>query len=240
MRIQQRDLLVIQYLSKFKQLTSNHIRSLVFPHTASTNPLYRTLNRLAADHYLARLERRLIGGDRGGGSQAVWQLGPEGWKLTGQDGRYQPARAIRPHTLAIADVYVSLVELERAGRLKVLGYSTEPDCHLDITGNGTTYYLRPDLFVDLVRLDGTHMPRFIEVDMASQGQRQITEKLSRYWHAYEVADAKQWEAATLVWFIAVDDARAEELRWLLSRGDAEQRSLFRVMTREEMVGALSQ
>lgn len=239
MRIQQRDLHVIQHVGLFKQLTPAHIQALDFADTTSTNPLYRTLNRLEDSDYIRKLERRLIGGSQGGGSQYVWQLGPEGWKMAGRYGRYQPARAVQPHTLAIADTFVALVELGRAGRLKILGYSTEPDCHIDIEGHGTTYYLRPDLFVDLVRYDGTHMPRFIEIDMASQGQRQITDKLSRYWGAYQVSDPSQWDEGTLVWFIAIDEQRADELKWLLSRGDAEQRSLFRVMTREQMVEALN-
>lgn len=245
MFIQDRDLNVIQLVSRFNQLSSHQIRQLVFYDTLSNNPADRSLTRLVERGMLARIERRRPGGARGGSGQYVYQLGPTGHKLCRSDAdghvpRYIPARAIRPHTLAIADCFVALHQLGRDGKLTIAGYLTEPDCHVTIADHGHEYQLKPDLYVELVRPDGSNPVRLmIEIDMATQGQKQITDKLVRYWRAREAAVGDQFPVNQFVVFVAIDETRAAELRWILAKGDEEQRRLFRVHTLESFTADMA-
>jgi hypothetical protein len=229
MQLDHRELTITQLVFRFGQLTSRHINELVFADSASHTPASRVLRRLVERNYLSRIERRIVGGSRGGSGVYVYQVGAEGHRLLGE-GRWIPARAVRFHSLAIADCYVVLVRLARQGRLKLLGYTTEPECHIELRG----YSLKPDLYVEVSKPDGSKTLRImVEVDMATQGQRQILEKFLRYWRAREAADETEWPGNQIVAFIAIDDERAQELRWLREKGDKEQRELFLIKTLPE-------
>jgi hypothetical protein len=233
MDLASRERAIVNLVSRFSQLTSFQIRSLVFPNIYSHTPANRCLRRLVDAKYLIRIDRRLVGGTRGGSGQYCYGLGVEGHKLH-REGRYIPARAIRYHSLAIADCYVALVELERAGRLRILGYSNEPDCHRTIG----RYELKPDLYAELSRPNGGSIRLMFEIDMGSQGQRQITDKFARYWGAYKAAEPSEWPDDQYVLFVAVDDERQRELRWLLEKGNREQQALFRLTTSAQLSTAL--
>lgn len=232
MVLHNRDRAVVQLVARFGQLTSAHVYALVFPGLSQT-PCDRALRRLTERRYLARIERRLVGGSRGGSGQYVYQLGRDGHALF-STGRYVPARAINFHSLAIADAYIALKQLERAGRLKIAGYMTEPDCHVTI-GRAE---LKPDLYAELVRPDGARLKVFYEVDMGTQGPLRIKEKLERYWWAYNHADSGEWPEFPVVAFVAVDDDRADELRWIIDQGPREALPLFKVTTIRELAGTL--
>lgn len=232
MEIDRRDLTITRYVAKFGQLSTAHIQALTFSDLQSHTPATRTLNRLVERKYLHRIERRLVGGSQGGSGQYVYQLGPEGHHLF-HEGRWTPARAINYHSLAIADCYVMLMRLEREGLLVITEYATEPECHVEIG----RFYLKPDLFVAFGRPGGSGSGSgsggarlMVEVDMATQGQRQILEKFVRYWEGYNAAEGDVWPDNQLVVFVAIDEYRAEELRRLLGRGKKEQRELFRIHT----------
>lgn len=236
MQLDQRDLSIIQFIARFNQCTSKQIQQLMFNGLTSHTPADRSLRRLVERRYLARIERRLVGGARGGSGQYVYQLGLEGHRMF-KDGRWAPARAVSYHSLAITDCYLALVRLERARRLHIRGFTTEPDCHVTIG----RYLLKPDLYAELERLDGSNRIRLmLEIDMGTQGQRQITEKFVRYWNAYNAASEDEWPpTGQFVLFVAVDEQRAEELRWLLEKGKPEQRALFRIKTLETLESALA-
>jgi len=89
----------------------------------------------------------------------------------------------------------------------------------------------PDLYVELVRQNGQRIHAFIELDMASENQRQVTAKLERYYRAW--ADA-QVEVFPLALWIAVDDERATELGWLIGRLRDDASTLFKVTTIERL------
>lgn len=241
MHLSPRNHLILELVSKFGFLTSKQLQSLVFHTTKSNNPSYRAFDLLVQANYLAPLGVGYVGSSRGGRSQRIYKLGSRGQRVMSH--RPTPRLDYLNHTLAVADIYVLLVELERAGKLQVLYYATEPDCWFEVKGNGYTYSCKPDFTVYLRRADGVEMSRLIEVDFASQADSVITEKLGRYWHAYQAADTSQWQEAQLVWFLSMNparaEARAEELRRLIARGTDEQRGLFRVMTLPELEAALS-
>lgn len=169
----------------------------------------------------------------------VWQLGAEGWRLCEREGRYIPARAIHAHTLAIADLHVELVKLARSGRLVIRVYQTEPDAHRIIKAGSVEYHVKPDFYVEVSRVgEARILPMMFEIDQASQRQPVIIEKMLRYWNAVQVETADSTAGQPryympenlIVVFIAIDEARATELRWILSKASEEQRKLFRVYT----------
>lgn len=236
--VDHRDLLIIRSVTRFGQLSTHHIRVLVFNELLSDTPLDRALLRLVGARYLARIERqRLIGGARGGSGMYVYQAGMEGFRLFHEGGKYSPMRAINYHMLYIADVFVMLKKLELAGKLRIVHYLTEyqGDCHVTIG----EHVLKPDLFVEIERPDGTSRLQFmLEIDMGTQGQKQIGEKLVRYYKAAQLAE-DNWPQHRLVMFVAIDDDRASELRELIKRGSPEEQAMFRVRTLAGLEAELS-
>jgi hypothetical protein len=87
--------------------------------------------------------------------------------------------------------------------------------------------LRPDMYVELSRPIGEPLKLWTEIDMATEGPRRIRDKLERYWRAYNAAEMDDWP---LVVWVAVDNERAKELRWLIEQGPKDARQLFRVRT----------
>lgn len=172
-----RDRLVVQLIARFKQASSRQVHELLFPGVSYT-PADRTLKRLTQAGYLTRIERRTVGGSRGGSGQYVYGLGRRGFYMH-YDGRFSPPRSVNYHALAVLDSYIIIRRLEQAGRHSVLGFSTEPDCWMRVGGDE----LKPDLYVELKRPAGD-LRLWLEVDMATEGQRQIRDKLDRYWRAY--------------------------------------------------------
>ena len=142
-----RDRRIVQVIARYGQASSKQIKQLFFTDVSST-PVDRALRRLVAGHYLIRIERRIVGGARGGSGQYVYSLGRRGFFMF-FTGRFTPARTIRYHSLAIVDCVVTLKQAERAGRLSVVGLSSEPDCWVTIGRDE----LKPDLYVELVRGD---------------------------------------------------------------------------------------
>lgn len=223
-----RDLQIVQLVGRFKQLSSNHIHRSLFELTSRT-PCDRALRRLTESHYLSRIERRIVGGCRGGSGQYVYQLGRRGFYLQ-FTGRYQPARAVNYHSLAIADCYVTLRQLQAADVLSIAGYSTEPDCWATVGG----VELRPDMYVDIAKRDGDRLKLFLEIDMGSEAQRQLRGKLEAYWRAYQDADVTAWPVFPRVLWVGVDDERATELSWLIEQGPKDAQGLFAVTTRDKL------
>jgi hypothetical protein len=113
--------------------------------------------------------------------------------------------------------------LELAGSVEIAGFSAEPECWVKIGASS----LQPDLYVDFNK---PSVKLWLEVDMATEGQKQIKDKLQRYWMAFNDADDSEWPEFPLVMFVAVDDERAKELRWLIDSGLEEAQALFRVST----------
>ena len=221
-----RDRAVVSAVARFGQMSSKQIYELIFSDTSQT-PCDRALRRLTAYKYLNRIERRMVGGLKGGSGQYVYQLGRRGFFLF-NTGRYNPARAVNYHSIAIVDSYLILRRLEADGALQILGYSTEPDCWVTIDRNE----LKPDMFVEIQTTEPLKL--WLEVDMATEGQRQIKDKLVRYWRAFNDADSRVWPEFPLIVFVAVDDERAKELRWLIDQGAEQAQELFRVTTKDKL------
>lgn len=228
-----RDRHITNYIARFGQLTSAQVYDLVFDGAATKTPCDRALRRLTDSNHLARIERRLVGGTRGGSGQYVYQLGSA--VRSSYQSAKRPVRAVNYHSLAIGDAFITIIKLARAGRLELVGYSTEPDCWLTIG----RHELKPDLFTELARPGGQPVPFWFEIDMGTEGQRHLKEKFVRYWQASKDASSDIMPVWPIVVLVAVDDDRRQELRWLLEQGNPEQRKLFRLTTLAELGDALA-
>lgn len=218
-----RDLALVRHVSHFRQATPRQLRSLYFESIQSATPLYRALQRLTRDKYLHRIERRSIGGAYGGAGQYVYCLGRRGFYMQ-NTGRFDPSRSINYHALALGDCFVTIKQLEQASIIRLVGYAVEPTLHI------ASYRLDPDMQIETVRRDDTHQQFLLEVDMGTEGQRQIKDTLTDYWRAYQASSDTEWPDSRLVVWAATDEERETELRWLISQGPPEAGDLFVVTT----------
>jgi hypothetical protein len=210
--INQRDSSILQLVTRFHQLTTTQINELVFA-GLSPMPCHRALRRLVAHNFLMRVERRVVGGQRGGSGQYVYQLGREGHREHGE-GTFRPWATVSLHTLAVADAYLSVVRLSRQGLVTIDSYSTEPDCHETIG----RYDLRPDLFVDVIRaVNGERLPIWFEVDRGTERPIRIKAKLERYYKARQARNVEEWPIWPVTVWLAHTDRRATELRKIVSQ-----------------------
>lgn len=222
-----RDRQIILTVGRFGQLASGHIRYLFFSNLQSQTPCDRRLLALTKQGYLRTLERRPVGGRGGGSGQLVYQLGSRGWDVCRREGKYWPFRAIDHHRLAVVDAYVAIKRLEKDGRYEVGLLVTEPDTHQEIGD----IKLTPDLHVEFAdkALRQTHV-WWLEIDMGTERQAQIKDKLARYWHAFNHVDADEFP---VVVFLVPDEERARDLRRWISNGPAEAQRVFLVHLQDE-------
>ena len=223
-----RDRQVVELVAKFRQLTSGQIRDSLFAELASTTPLDRTLKRLVERKHLSRL-KRLVGGDQGGSGQYVYQLGRAGWKLLGKPGAYWAPRTVNPHTLAVADCYVTLKQAEQRDELAVIQFTTEPECHRAVGD----VLLTPDAHIEIGdRINGVKQTCYLEIDRGTERIDVIRAKCIRYWKAYQ-----SWsdEYFPRVVFSVPDESRLRVLKRVCSEAAISEGGLFGVCTHAVIV-----
>jgi hypothetical protein len=207
----------------------------------------RVLGRLVEQRVLDRLERRR-GGAGGGSSAWVYALGPAGRRLVAywageglprSRGAYEPGAVWTAHMLAVSDLYVALRQAERAGRVEILGFDTEPACWRRYTRlGGATGVLKPDAYARLGV--GEFEDSFlIEVDLASERRGQLV----RQHHAYReyfrsgVEQTKTGVFPGVLWI--VPDTQRQALLMDIHHALPEPaRRLFTVVTSEQALTAL--
>jgi hypothetical protein len=234
MTLSNRDRQITRYVAVFGQLTASHIRRLVFADLASPTPTTRALHRLVTSGHLARVERqRLVGGAKGGAGQYVYTLGRRGYQLY-FDGTWRPQRNVNYHNLLVADSFLAIKQTASNGLLSV-DYSATGD---DAAAKVGSVELRPDLRIDVTLSDGRTLMRWLEIDMATEGKKQIKDKLARYWMAANTHDP-EWPRIPRVIWVACDEERAKELRWIIDQGgDDGQRDYFQVTVLEGLADVL--
>lgn len=224
MKLLARDVEILRLVSRFSQLTGAHIDALVFGALKAERPSRRAMKRLTDEGLLARVPGRVPGGELGGSPAHTYQIGPEGWRMF-WTGRYRPARTINLHTLAIADTYTAVKQAERDGWLDVLNYASEPDSWENVAGAD----LRPDLYLDLGhRTKRERLVYFIEVDLGTERQKQILEKVERYTHAFNHSHQYPLDVFPSVLLLAIDQERKQELEQILRRVGGLPDGLFEV------------
>lgn len=219
-----RDAAIIRLVSRLKLVTTNHVHELLFS-TSSRTPIDRAMRRLTEQGFLHRVERRLVGGSRGGSGQYCYGLGRRSFYMH-HTGRYSPVRTVQHHALAIADLYVLLHRLQRSGQVELAGVSNEPDCWVQLG----EFELKPDMYAEMTRSDGVLIRAFYEVDMATEGQKQVRAKLEAVVRAYRASGDHGWTFWPRTIWVCVDDERQKEVAWLVGQMPEEAQALFRVTT----------
>lgn len=199
--LSERDLSILESVRKYRALTTTLIRRLHFPNAreAATTPnsghatepaasvaTIRVLTRLESHRLIARLQRR-IGGVRAGSSGITWQLGSIGERLlrlrNGESARRrysEPSPAFVSHTLAVADLAVTMHELDRNQAIELLRVEAEPHCWRSfLSPHGARAWVKPDLFA--ITAGGDYEQHwFIEADNATEHAPVIARKAVAY------------------------------------------------------------
>lgn len=231
MQMLSRDLQVLRAVGRFGQLSSLHIKAILF-HDVSATPWKRALLRLSSDDLLRRIERRIPGGRGGGSAQYVYQLGSVGWSVI-HGSRYRPARAVSYHSLAVADVFCTLLALSRDGTIRLVHDQIEGEARHDIEGE----VFQPDLLITYDHL-GKRVRRTlaIEVDMGTQKPNVIRAKITTYLRAKQLDRGRQFPVYPDVLFVTMDERRASDLRTIIKQYNGAE--IFSVITFEELPEAL--
>jgi hypothetical protein len=246
-----RDRQIVETVARLTLVSGGQLSDLFFDgiaHSVSrTRVARRVLARLVAQRVLDRLERRR-GGAGGGSSAWVYALGPAGRRLVAywageglprSRGAHEPGAVWTAHTLAVGDLYVALRAAERAGRVELLSFDTEPACWRRYTRlGGATGLLKPDAYVRL-GVGEFEDSLLIEVDLGTEHRGQLTRQHHAYGEYFR-AGVEQAETGVfpgVLWI--VPDERRLTLLTDIHRGLPKPvRRLFTVTTSERALMVL--
>ena len=197
--LSQRDLDIVSTLKRVRVATGSQLQRLHYVDgTARSNArrTQRDLRRLVELSVLARFGRIVGGRDGGGSTQSVYVLDRAGQRLAAGRGPAGGKRVERPwtpghsfvaHGIDVTEVFVSLTELERAGRLRLMSFAAEPECwrtYLGKAAQATT--LKPDALIT-VRMAGADADDlyYVEVDRGTHSAASLGRKLAMYCDYFE-------------------------------------------------------
>lgn len=213
---------ILELIADFRLVTGAHILRLFFHDRGESGARAgrRCLERFVRLGLVRRLERR-IGGVRAGSSSFIYCLDSLGQRVLNLDGPRrrlnEPSAAFVKHTLAVADLYVELIEAARASNgAEVLGYETEPDCWRRFGRAAGEHVLRPDLYVR-IGIGELEYRWFVEVDRATEHLPAIIRKSTVY-HDYYHAGVEQDRTGSFprVLWATTTDQRADAIAAALS------------------------
>lgn len=154
---------------------------------------------------------------------------------------HEPSLPFVAHTLAIADLYVDIVEACRAGACDLLRVETEPSCWRRWTRpDGGPDVLRPDLYV-AIGVGGEELHWFIELDRATEHLPTVTRKCQAY-EAYFRSGQEQQRLGLFprVAWVVPDAGRQRHVERVISRAGGLTPELFVVVTNERAASRLLQ
>ena len=242
----------MQTVDEFRLLRADQIRRLFFHEITSVDGsarvCRRSLSQLCDTGLLHRLERR-VGGSGGGGSGYVYALTAAGrrllayWDGSGlpsDRGVHEPGAGFVEHTLAIGELYVTLLAADRAGMLAFVAFDAEPaSWRTYTTPFAATVTVKPDALVRVAAGD-YEVSSFVEIDQSTQGRGALLRKVAGYVALY---GSGREQASTgvfprVVW-ITQTPVRARFIEELLAGLRPESRRLFAVTTSAGALATLS-
>lgn len=242
-----RDWLILSSVQGFRFLTTRQIACQHFNHERGTGPIPRNANqalaRLREHGLLSNLDRR-IGGVRAGSGGYVWQLTELGDRALkthmGQERSsrlrpYEPTTSFLDHTLAVAEVVITLQDISGNGRIAVIHFQLEPECWRSYVGpSGETRTLKPDLTV-ITKSSGFEDHWFIEVDRATEPPNRVIKKCLQY-QEYLATGREQARVGlfpAVVWAVPTERRRDQLSRRLRDEAVIDPR-LFTVATMDDI------
>jgi hypothetical protein len=241
-----RDFAVLGSVVELRFMSGDQIARLHFEGQARA--ARRTLLRLTRLGVLERLPRQ-VGGVRAGSAGFVYRLGASGQRIAldrGWLGDRKRRRSAVPgslfvgHALAVAELHVRLREAERTGSIELLELRAEPACWRRQAGmNAQASILKPDSFLRL-GAGADELVYFIEVDLATEGSRALTNQLRAY-VAYHASGREQAEHGVFpkVLWLAPDARRVVTIEACVRRLPRSDRELFAVAEFDQAIVAVT-
>lgn len=239
--LSERERQVLHSLRRVRLATALQLERLHFS-DVTRRQARQVLSSLADRRLLARLPR-VVGGRRAGSAGYVYTLDVAGLRLT-EDGRKRTVRpwpvgpAFLAHGLAVTDLYVHLMDRERAGLLRVQTFASEPAAWRSFHGTSGRTILKPDAFA-VLRLGGYEDRWFIEVDRATESLPTVARKCDvyrQYWQSG--AEQARSEVFPRVLWVVPNARRAEAVAAACAKQPAEAWRLFTVSVAGEAVDRL--
>lgn len=243
-----RDLAIITSVRAWRFLTTAQIYALHFAdhasYTSGIRACTRVLARLRERRLLYRLDRP-VGGIGGGSTSYVWGVDAAGDRLLRADPDsgftkrfrpYEPTPLFLDHTLAVADVYVRLEVLQRAGQLELIDVQPEPTSWRPFSWNGRHQILKPDLYAITAHGDD-EWHRYIEVDRGTESiQTVLVDKKARAYEEYAATgtDHSILGIVPQVLWLMPETTRAHRFRQALDSTRGITSKLHRVITTPEL------
>lgn len=238
---------LLEFLDKARYATSRQLASLFF--TSSTNPATQlrranfTLMKLTNQGLLHRLDRR-IGGVRAGSGSFVYGITLKGLKILKQQDEavilrykntYEPSLGHLEHTLAVTQLYLEAVQLDRREvTVKLERFDFKPKSwrgYSTIAGTGST--LKPDAYLQLTN-GSFEDSYFIELDRNTESLARIVNKCKQYIAYYRTGiDQRQNEVFPFVLWVVPDDNRKQALAKVIQADLYNDWELFSVVTLDE-------
>lgn len=218
-----RDQTIVRDLARVRILTGNQLERLHFHELAPANrdrARRRVLNRLISWRIVTTLSRR-VGGVRAGSHGLVYSLDTAGQRVLRLLDREDKQPARRPwtpgtlflaHTLAVAELYVSLREAERAGRLELSAFLAEPACWQRTASLGT---IKPDAYA-LVAFGDVEDAWWLEIDQGTESPATLRRKLSLYVLAVQAGVVGPHEILPRVLVTVPDERRLNAVREIVA------------------------
>lgn len=182
-RLTETDWQILQHVADFRLLSGSQLQILHFGNEIKdARRARRRLQALVNEGVLDRLPRR-VGGRCSGSDSTVFRVGRAGQRLNKQAGgsgpAWRPSAAFAAHTLAIGDLYVRLVDMQRSGELQLVGFTPEPQAWRTFFANMASVTLKPDAYL-VIEHGGVEHHYFVEVDLGTESLPVIEKKLDRY------------------------------------------------------------
>jgi hypothetical protein len=188
--VSERQRAILSTLSRVHTATAGQLARLHcqdFPTLSGERQCRRVLAELVRRRCIARLERQ-IGGVRAGSRGFVYGLDVAGHKLLQLPGKprrpFTPGLAYLAHRLAATEVYVRLVEAERAGQLEVTAFVAEPECWRWFDGPTGRFLLKPDALAS-VAVGSDEAVWWLEIDRGTESVPVLNRKLDLYRWAWQ-------------------------------------------------------
>lgn len=219
-RLVGRDLAIVGMVADLRLMSGRQLEAIFFSsefhdsYDSASRAARRVLARLVEERVLVRLNRQ-IGGIRAGSRAFVYGLGPVGHRLlerTTSRPRYrEPSALFVDHTLAIAQIVVSVINAARQGRCELISWQGEPRCWRTFSSAGGRIMLRPDLYLAL-GVDEYEHRFFIEVDRDTEHLPSIFRKANLYDRYYR-SGREQSKSGLFptVLFVASDAKRGQAI-----------------------------
>lgn len=219
MQLPARERAVLALLAQYGQLTSRHVRGLLFRSNTSRTPATRCLARLTSLQLVRSVTKnKSQWGPTFRGSENVFILTSAGKRLAPPN-RDSFSSVVNFHLLAIADVMVEFHDLNEQQVIKLEHYDLEPDCWFWVANEN----VKPDALVEVTTADQSTRRLACEVDLGTEGRGQITAKLDQYWRAFQQANADSFPG---VLFVTMEPDRSKQIQRLISQHPGSE--LFRV------------